>query len=65
MQSTGAAWYCEVVAVGGEGDRVEGGNGGGGHVPLGTSCAVGRGNISECGWVGMVGFWGHEHVVLE
>ena len=30
---------------------------------LGTSSAVAREEISECWWVGIVGFWGHEHVI--
>ena len=29
-------------------------------MPLGTSCAVDRGDVGEW-WVGLVGFWGYEH----
>ena len=42
---------------------MEGGHGGGGYVPLGTPCAVSRGEVGEYGWVGLVGVWGHEHGV--
>ena len=44
----GAPNWCRVVPVGRERDGMEGRHGGG-YVPLNTSCAVGRGEVGECG----------------
>jgi len=52
-------WF-RVVTVGRVRDGMEGRRG---HVLLDTSCAVGRGEVGECGCVGLVGFWGHGHGV--
>lgn len=48
-QYTGTPNWCGGVPIGGERDGREGRNGGG--VPLGTSCAVSREEVCECGWV--------------
>jgi hypothetical protein len=60
----GECGQCAGASIGRERDGMERGYGGGSHAPLGTSCAVNRGEVGACGWVGLVGFWGKSMVYI-
>jgi len=64
VQCASAPNWCGIISIRRERDGIEGGHRGGSHVPLGTSCAVSRGEVDGfdlC--VGLVGFLWHEHDV--